>query len=47
VARAVIEEEIFFIGKGLDKLFALRIAEMAKCGRLKSAATPKKRQNAC
>jgi len=38
VARAVIEEGIFFIGKGLDKLFALRIGEMAKCGRLKSAA---------
>ncbi|PYK41247.1 MAG: hypothetical protein DME60_04375, partial [Verrucomicrobia bacterium] len=38
VVRAVIEEEIFFIGKGLDKLFVLRIGKMAKCGRLTSAA---------
>jgi hypothetical protein len=38
VARAVMEVDIFFIGKGLDKLFALRIGEMAKCGRLLSAA---------
>ena len=38
VARAVIKGEIFFIGKALDKLFALRFGKMAKCGRLTSAA---------
>jgi hypothetical protein len=32
------DEEICFIGKGLDNLFALRIGEMADCGRLLAAA---------
>src|SRR4029077_6298860 len=38
VARAVMEEEIFFIGKASIKCFALRIVEMTNCGRLLSAA---------
>ena len=42
VARAVIEEEIFFIGKASIKCFALRIVEMANCGRLLSAARARK-----
>jgi hypothetical protein len=36
------EEEIFFMGKGLDKLFVLRIGETAKSGRLTTLASARK-----